>query len=114
MTTEAHISFDDKAHECEDACQHNSDRAPSVKTGPESQDIPIAEINGMTWLTYRQAAKYTGWTVAYLRNLVSAGQIPVYGKQRVRRFRRDMLDLFLTNPDVAMRKFRQERNAHGN
>ena len=77
---------------------------------PES----IAEINEMTWLTYRQAAMYTGWTVLYLRNLVSAGQIPVYGRQRVRRFRRDMLDLFLTDPDVAMRKFRQERNAHGN
>ena len=47
------------------------------------------------------------------RNLVSAGQIPVYGKPRVRRFRRDMLDLFLTNPDAAMRKFRAERNSHG-
>ncbi len=65
------------------------------------------------WLTYTQAAQYTGWSVTYLRNLVSAGQIPVYGKQRVRRFRRDMLDLFLTDPGVAMRKFQLERNTHG-
>jgi excisionase family DNA binding protein len=65
------------------------------------------------WLTYRQAAAYCGWSVNYVRNLVSAGQIPVYGKPRVRRFRRDMLDLFLTNPDAAMRKFRAERNSHG-
>ena len=56
---------------------------------------------------------YTGWSVAYLRNLVSAGQIPVYDKPRVRRFRRDMLDQFLTDPDVAMRRFRVERNRHG-
>jgi excisionase family DNA binding protein len=65
------------------------------------------------WLTYPEAAAYTGWSVAYLRNLVSAGQIPVYGKPRVRRFRRDMLDLFLTDPDAAMRSFHAERNAHG-
>jgi hypothetical protein len=55
----------------------------------------------------------TGWTVAHLRNRVSAGQIPVYGKPRVRRFRRDMLDKFLTDPDAAMRLFRAERNTHG-
>jgi excisionase family DNA binding protein len=65
------------------------------------------------WLTYREAAAYTGWSVPYLRNLVSAGQIPAYGKPRVRRFRRDMLDLFLTDPDAAMRTFRAERNGHG-
>ncbi len=65
------------------------------------------------WLTYAQAAAYTGWTVAYLRNLVSAGAIPVFGKRRVRRFRRDMLDLFLTDPDAAMRAFRAGRNRHG-
>ena len=62
------------------------------------------------WLTYAQAAHYTGWSIRYLRNLVSGGRIPVYGRPRVRRFRRDMLDLFLTNPDAAMRKFRSERN----
>ena len=45
--------------------------------------------------------------------LVSAGQVPVYGRPRVRRFRRDMLDLFLTDPDAAMRKFRSERGSHG-
>ncbi len=65
------------------------------------------------WLTYPEAAEYCGWSIAHLRNLVSAGQVPVYGRPRVRRFRRDMLDMFLTNPDAAMRKFRAERNSHG-
>jgi excisionase family DNA binding protein len=63
-----------------------------------------------SWFTYAQAAHYTGWSVGHLRNLVSAGQIPVYGRPRVRRFRRDMLDLYLTNPDMAMRTFLAERN----
>ena len=67
----------------------------------------------MIWLTYEQAAEYTGWSVRYLRNLVSAGRIPVYGPPRSRRFRRDMIDLFLTDRDIALRKFRAERNAHG-
>jgi excisionase family DNA binding protein len=80
------------------------DNRPAFETSPETRG---------PWLTYRQAASYCGWSVAYLRNLVSAGQIPVYGKPRVRRFRRDMLDLFLTDPDAAMRSFRAERNAHG-
>ena len=62
------------------------------------------------WLTYRQAADHSGWSVRYLQNLVSAGKIPVYGRRTVRRFRQDMLDLFLTNPDMAMRKFHAERN----
>jgi excisionase family DNA binding protein len=66
----------------------------------------------MTWLTYEQAAAYTGYSVAYLRNLVSADAIPVYGPPRSRRFRRDVLDLFLTNRDAAMRRFRLERQAH--
>ena len=35
-----------------------------------------------TWLTYTQAASYTGWSIGHLRNLVSAGQIPVYGRPR--------------------------------
>jgi len=62
-----------------------------------------------TWLTYAQAACYTGWSIGHLRNLVSAGRIPVYGRPRSRRFRRDMLDLYLTDPNMAMRKFRAER-----
>ena len=62
-----------------------------------------------TWFTYAQTAHYTGWSVHHLRNLVSAGRIPVYGRPRVRRFRRDMLDLYVTDPDAAMRKFRLER-----
>ena len=66
------------------------------------------------WLTYEQAAEYTGWSVRYLRNLVSAVKIPVYGPVRSRRFRLDMIDLFLTDRDAAMRKFRLEREArHG-
>ena len=32
------------------------------------------------WLTYRETADYCGWTVTHLRNLVSAGAVPVYGK----------------------------------
>ena len=62
-----------------------------------------------TWMRYQDAADYIGVSVGHLRNLVSAGQIPVYGPARVRRFRRDMLDLYVTDPDAAMRKFRLER-----
>jgi hypothetical protein len=65
------------------------------------------------WLTYAEAARRCRWTVAHLRNLVSAGRVPVYGKPRMRRFRRDMLDMYLTDPDAAMRRFRAERNRHG-
>jgi len=71
-------------------------------------EAPAGDVG--TWLTYAQAARHTGWSVRHLRNLVSGGRIPVYGRPRVRRFRRDMLDLFLTNPDMAMRKFLSERN----
>jgi excisionase family DNA binding protein len=75
----------------------------------------FVEVRTMkTWLTYAEAAEYTGWSVTYMRNLVSAGRIPVYGKHRVRRFRQDMLDQFLANPDAAMRKFELEERAHGN
>ena len=66
------------------------------------------------WLRYQDAADYIGISVGHLRNLVSAGQIPVYGTARRRRFRRDMLDAFLTDPDMAMRRFLAERNSpHG-
>ncbi len=78
---------------------------PAERTGPGLPATP--------WLTYRQAADYCSWSVEYLRNLVSAGKIPVYGKPRQRRFRRDMLDFFLTDPDAALRQFRSERNTHG-
>lgn len=76
------------------------------------RQTPLGVTSG-PWLTYAEAARYCGWTVPYLRNLVSAGQIPVYGRPRVRRFRQDMLDLFLSDPDAAMRRFRSERNQHG-
>lgn len=66
------------------------------------------------WMTYELAAHYTGFSVGHLRNLVSANRIPVYGPPRRRRFRRDMLDAYVRDPDAAMRKFRleKERN-HG-
>ena len=70
--------------------------------GLEAMESPPKEVGH--WLTYAQAARRTGWSIRHLRNLVSGGRIPVYGRPRVRRFRRDMLDLFLTNPDAAMRK----------
>lgn len=79
----------------------------------DPRGLPAAREGTSPWLTYPEAAAYCGWSVSYLRNLVCAGQIPVYGRLRVRRFRRDMLDLFLTDPDAAMRQFRAERNAHG-
>lgn len=92
----------------------------SVAMHPRSLEVPIEwrvaqrADPGATWLTYTEAASYTGWSVGHLRNLVSAGRIPVYGRPRVRRFRRDMLDLYLTSPDVAMREFRSERaGMHG-
>jgi excisionase family DNA binding protein len=66
------------------------------------------------WLNYAEAARYLGYSVATVRNLVSAGQIPVYGPPRSRRFRVDMLDMFLTDRDAAMRRFHLERrNTHG-
>ncbi|MCK9463172.1 MAG: helix-turn-helix domain-containing protein [Proteobacteria bacterium] len=74
--------------------------------------VPPGSGSTRKWLNYEQAADYTGWSVRYLRNLVSADQIPVYGPLRSRRFRVDMLDLFLTNRDAAMRKFLAERSSH--
>ena len=80
---------------------------------PPARPLPRARDAASPWLTYAEAAAYCGWSVTYLRNLVCAGQVPVYGRLRVRRFRREMLDLFLTDPDAAMRRFRAERNTHG-
>jgi excisionase family DNA binding protein len=97
------------AHALDAAAEPGSDAATDVSRSAQARAKTIAS----PWLTYAEAAAYTGWAVAYLRNLVSAGRIPVYGKPRVRRFRRDMLDLFLTDPDAAMRRFRVERNRHG-
>jgi excisionase family DNA binding protein len=92
---------------------HPSLEIQAPHTSPGDRPRPAAPSPTGPWLTYRETAAYTGWSVPYLRNLVSAGQIPVYGRPRVRRFRRDMLDLFLTDPDAAMRRFRAERNQHG-
>jgi hypothetical protein len=101
--------------------QRPSDAAPSFPEAAQGAGSTVADRRfscdtrpfPTPWLTYPEAAAYCGWSVGYLRNLVSARQVPVYGKPRVRRFRRDMLDLFLTDPDAAMRSFRAERNAHG-
>jgi len=86
----------------------NSNETPPQAAGDALRSRPSP------WMTYARTAAYTGWSVRYLRNLVSAGQIPVYGKPRSRRFRRDVIDLYLTDRDAAMRKFRLERSkTHG-
>jgi hypothetical protein len=93
---------------------HPSLEIQAPHTSPDDRPRPAATPFATgPWLTYRETAAYAGWSIPYLRNLVSAGPIPVYGKLRVRRFRRDMLDPFLTDPDAAMRRFRAERNQHG-
>jgi excisionase family DNA binding protein len=61
------------------------------------------------WLTYEQAAQYLSLTQATLRGLVSARQIPVYGSPRFRRFRADMLDLWVRDRANAMRKWTEEK-----
>ena len=88
----------------------------ALSSKDEASDAPDVAVNPRPspWMTYAQTAAYTGWSVRYLRNLVSAGAIPVYGQPRSRRFRRDMVDLYLTDRDAAMRKFRIERSkSHG-
>ena len=85
----------------------------SLASGARAGSQERASAGSSPWLNYAQAAAYCGWCVGHLRNLVSAGQIPVYGKPRSRRFRRDMLDLYLTDPDAALRQFRSERDTHG-
>jgi hypothetical protein len=68
--------------------------APGECSEVASQAVPRQNAARMSpaagppssWLTYPQAAAYCGWSVGHLRNLVSAGQIPVYGKPRMRRF----------------------------
>lgn len=86
------------------------DQQPTPRGSPPERGH---EQHRHTWLTYEQAAAHTGWSVRYLRNLVSADQIPVFGPPRSRRFRLDLLDLFLTDREAAMRKFRLERDTHG-
>jgi excisionase family DNA binding protein len=105
--------------EIDEPCSSSASTAES-RYAHESSGAPVPRCaapnaeEGRTWLTYEQAARYAGWSVGHLRNLVSAGQIPVYGIQRRRRFRRDMLDLYLTDPDMAMRRFSAEGNSsHG-
>lgn len=78
--------------------------------GSSSRGVSFEERGGILWLTYAQAAEYTGLSVRTLRNLVSAGEVPVYGSARRRRFKASMLDYWLTDRDAAMRKFRLERN----
>lgn len=67
-----------------------------------------AEQIDTPWLTYKGAARYLSLAEGTLKTMVSAQQIPVYGSRRMRRFRADMLDLWLTDRDLAMRKWREE------
>lgn len=60
------------------------------------------------WLNYAEAAAYVRLSEGTLKNLVSARQVPVYGRRNRRVFRRDMLDLWLANADLAMRKWNEE------
>jgi excisionase family DNA binding protein len=85
--------------------------SPFDNDSARSRDLAPTYNVFSIWMTYIQAAVYTGYSVRYLRNLVSADAIPVYGPARSRRFRRDVLDIFLTDRDAAMRKFRLERQA---
>lgn len=78
--------------------------------GNSSRGQSFEQRGGTLWLTYAQAAEYTGLSVRTLRNLVSADQVPAYGPPRRRRFKASMLDYWLTDRDAAMRKFRLERN----
>ena len=73
-----------------------------------SRDVS-ANDNGSPWLTYEQAAAYLQLKPGTLRQMVSAAEIPVYGSSRMRRFRKDMLDLWMCNRDLAMRKWTEEK-----
>lgn len=68
----------------------------------------IAAAQDTPWLTYDEAAQYTRLAPSTLHTLVSARQIPVYGSRRMRRFRRDMLDMWLVDRGSAMRKWAEE------
>lgn len=105
--------------ECPLLPAHDGERLPSQpqRSLPERKDeqtraVTSESLAGKEWLDYAEAAFYVGRSVGHLRNLVSADAIPHYGKPRSRRFRRDVLDLWLTDRDAAMRKFRLERQAH--
>jgi excisionase family DNA binding protein len=76
-----------------------------VSTADELLDVPDVRT---PWLDYREAAAYTRLAVGTLQCLVSARQIPVYGSRRCRRFRREMLDLWLRDRKLAMRKWEEE------
>jgi hypothetical protein len=77
---------------------------PSPPISPES-------LREKIWLSYAETAVYTGYSVGHLRNLVSTGSIPVYGKPGSPKFRHDMVDLWMTDRDAAMRLYWQERKA---
>ncbi|MCK9462368.1 MAG: hypothetical protein M0R80_22310 [Proteobacteria bacterium] len=90
-----------------------SDQGTSENIGTQQQspDSSATPATSNPWMGYRAAAAYCGLSISYLRCLVSADAIPVYGPRRSRRFRRDMLDLYLTDREVAMRQFRRETEA---
>lgn len=70
---------------------------------------PAANDNASPWLTYEQACEYLHVAKSTLFALVHDRKIPVYGSPRMRRFRRDMLDLWLVNRDLALRRWAEER-----
>ena len=45
-----------------------------------------SEKGEATWMTYAEAAEHLRLNVGYVRNLVNAGQVPVYGSRGRRRF----------------------------
>ena len=64
------------------AADRSPPESPSMQARSPRSDPSIEGHRWSQWLTYPQAAAYCGRKVTYARNLVSAGQIPVYGRPR--------------------------------
>jgi excisionase family DNA binding protein len=56
-------------------------------------------LQGRTWLTYVEAAKYCGLDVGYFRNQIKEGRGPSYTKPSERRvfFTRESLDRWMAS-----------------
>lgn len=76
--------------------------------GAEAAKESTRAIVETPWLTYAEAARYLSKSVSTLQHLVSAKKVPFYGQRRSRRFRRDMLDLWLVDSSLALRKWKVE------
>jgi len=87
---------------------------PQRSTAQRKKKPPpdLESLRSKDRLDYRELVVYSGYSIRYLRNLVSADAIPVVGPPGARRFPRDLIDYWLTDREAAMRKFRQERQAH--